>query len=163
MQSIKINKGNNEDEVETAQSQIMLLLNPMISQLLPVLNATHQLLKKRKSRLQSLMRSVYRKICTKHPDLLEKLGEKEPILASEIQRDISMTKTPEQEHEEELSPVINAFRSPLLPRIARTPKVTSFPITDIVQLPISILNRKNNNHNKISPITFHFDDSDDFV
>jgi hypothetical protein len=95
--------------------------------------------------------------------LLGKLGEKEPTLASEIQRVISMTKTPEQEHEEELSPVINAFRSPLLARIVRTAKMTSLPITDIVQSPISILNGKNNNRNKISPITFHFDDSDDFV
>jgi hypothetical protein len=63
MQSIKINEGNNEDEIATAQSQIMLLLNPMISQLLPVLNATHLFLKKSKSRLQPLMRWVHQKIC----------------------------------------------------------------------------------------------------
>lgn len=137
-----IDDPKSEQIVEQSRNYMTLIHNYLIKRVLPILNQMHQFLREKKSPLQSNLRKFFRKLCMKHSSLLEELRRQEPILAAELEHDISMTQTPEIPIP--LSPIRTPFRSPLLSKIAKTPQRTTVALSGS-QSPISIFSQFNPN------------------
>lgn len=152
-----------EKIVNESRMVVSCIHDKLIHQVLPTLNAIHHYLRARNSPLQSRLRKFFRKLCLKHPQLLEELAKKEPILASELENDIIRLETPvvpEEVVEETRTP----FRSPLLSRIAKTPQ-PSFIAPSLSNSPISLLSQhsqpageEGESTEKRPPIPFILDD-----
>ena len=130
MEAVNINEANIDDpkrEDIAKQSRILVAMvhDQLIKKVLPILNQMHRFLRDIKSPLQSNLRKFFRKLVQKHPSLLDDLQRQEPILAAELQHDISLTQTPDITLSQPSSPIHKTpFRSPLLSRIAKTPNLT---------------------------------------
>lgn len=130
MEAVNITEVNSDDpktETIAEQSRILMALlhDNLIKHVLPILNQMHRFLRDSNSPLQSELRNFFRKFCQKYPSLLDELRRQEPILAAELEHDITMVETPELSSSQSLT-LINRtpFRSPLLSKIAKTPQRT---------------------------------------
>lgn len=124
MESVTVHEANSEDDVIdrfTEQTRIFmgLIHKNLISSVLPILNQMHRYLKQQNSPLQSDLRKFFRRLCVKHPQLIDELQKQEPILASELRHDISLEETSDDDELTEATPVAEPFRSPILSRIAQ--------------------------------------------
>ena len=152
MEAINVNEASVDDPrhqliVEESRKVVGLIHDQLIERVLPTLNEMNRFLRSRNSPLQSELRVFFRKLCEKNASLIDELKTKEPILAAEIEHDLSIIKTPMPEEEEsgqeEQAPQFQQvpFRSPLLSRIISTPKMTLVQ-TSANASPMSVLPQK---------------------
>jgi hypothetical protein len=139
-----------------------LIHDQLIKQVLPILYPMHRFLRDCKSPLQSDLRKFFRRLCEKHPSLLEELRRQEPILATELEHDIALIQTPDVVVQPP-SPVRRTpFRSPLLSRIARTPQTpTTVFLGSATGSPMSVLSQHGEGGSgKSAPIPFSLDEEE---
>ncbi|KAK8838360.1 Condensin-2 complex subunit D3 [Tritrichomonas musculus] len=135
MEAVKIDEVSLDDPksekvVEQGRIYLTMLHDNLIKHVLPILNQMHRFLREKNSPLQSELRKFFRKFCEKHPSLLDELRRQEPILAAELEHDISMTQTPELSSSQSLTFINRTpFRSPLLSKIAKTPQRTMIALS----------------------------------
>jgi hypothetical protein len=110
---------------------------------------------------------LFRVLCHKHPSLLDDLRRQEPTLAAELEQDIALTETTEEEMSPVITPPKTPFRSPLLSRLARTPQTMTATLAQvpIVRSPMSVLSQtvaddENYMSRKQPPIPFSLGDED---
>ena len=150
---------------EQGRIYLSMLHDHLIKGVLPILNQMHRFLRDNKSPLQSDLRNFFRVLVKKHPTLLDELRRQEPLLAAELEHDISLTESAEN------SPIFSPpstnkppFISPLLSKIATTPNMTLIaPPEGSPYSPISLLSQPDSNIDpgeKRPPIPFNLEEDD---
>lgn len=133
---------SDDPRAEQIVSESLTIVNQVHKQLihksLPILNRLQQHLRQANSPLQGHLLDVYKTICVRNPALIEELDSQDPVLAMELQTEISAMAVDSNADVVPASPKrLTPFRSPLLSRIAREPQVlfgsaTSSPLIHIV-------------------------------
>ncbi|KAH0790040.1 condensin-2 complex subunit D3 [Histomonas meleagridis] len=171
MEAVNVTEANLDDPqkekvAEQGRVYLALIHSHLIQRVLPILSQMHRFLRENKSPLQSDLRNFFRTLCKKHPKLLDELRRQEPILATELENEISLTSSPENEiPQPEIDIQKTPFRSPLLSMIAKTPTMTLLSPPSI-NSPIMVLSQNDNNDEpnrdeKRPPIPFDLDEDDD--
>jgi condensin-2 complex subunit D3 len=99
MEATNVTEANTDDPrskkiVEQSKLYLGLIHDQLIKRVLPILNQMHRFLRENKSPLQSDLRRFFRTLCQRHPSLLDELRRQEPILAAELEHDITLIPTP---------------------------------------------------------------------